>query len=76
MAVDKINQHKLIADYIEENGSITTWEAHDYIGVESFPKRISEMRKKEEYPLDSKWEKGVNRYGKPTRYKRWFFAKG
>lgn len=70
---NKINQHFLIAEYIRNNGSITGWEAHEHIGVESFPKRISEMIKKG-YPLDFKWEKDFNRYGRPVRFKRWFFT--
>lgn len=69
---DKNRQHRRIAEYITDNHGITGWEAHEHLGVESFTKRISEMRKLG-YPLEFKWETGENRYGEKTRFKRWYF---
>lgn len=66
-------QHNRIEQYIKENGSITGKEAHKYLGIESFTKRISEMRKKG-YPLTSQWESGRNKYNERVRYKRWYLG--
>lgn len=70
---DKNRQHRRIAEYITDNHSISGREAHKYLGIESFTKRISEMRRLG-YPLDFKWETGENRYGEKVRYKRWYFV--
>ena len=70
---DKNKQHRRIAFFIINNHGITGKEASDFLGIQSFTKRISEMRRLG-YPLDYSWEKGENRYGEPCRYKRWFFV--
>jgi len=64
-------QRARIKQFIEENGSITGKEASDFLGIMSFTKRISEMRRLGE-PLTSVWESGENRYGEAVRYKRWY----
>ena len=70
--MDKNAQRNRISEYITDNGSITGREAAIHLGIMSFTKRISEMNRLG-YPLVYKWEKGHDRYGSPTRYKRWYF---
>jgi hypothetical protein len=70
---DKNRQHRRIADFIINNHGITGKEASDFLGIQSFTKRISEMRRLG-YPLDFKWETAKNRYGEKVRYKRWYFV--
>ena len=69
--MDYINQHQMIVDYIRINGSITAADAFADLGITCLPSRISELRKMG-YPILIKIEKGVNRFGKPVRYHRYY----
>ena len=73
IAYDTNKQNLRIRDFITDNGSITGKDAAEYLGIMSFTKRISEMRRKG-YPLSFKWETSENRYGEKVRYKRWYFV--
>lgn len=66
-------QHSRIEKFITDNGSITGKEASEFLGIQSFTKRISEMNRKG-YPLSYVWETGKNRYDEPVRYKRWYLS--
>ncbi len=72
-ANDKNRQHRRIADFIIDNHGISGRDASECLGIQSFTKRISEMRRLG-YPLDYKWETASNRFGEKVRYKRWFFV--
>lgn len=73
MNTDKAKQRKRISEYITDHGSITGREAIIHLGILSFTKRISEMRRLD-YPLAFNWEIGENQYGEKCRYKRWYFV--
>lgn len=65
-----MNQRELILKYIGDFGSITPMEAFMDLGCTKLATRVSEL-KTDGYPILDKWEKGKNRYGKPTRWKRY-----
>lgn len=69
------NQCQLIKDYINEFGSISPLEAMADLGIMRLASRISEM-KAEGVKIRSTTVHGINRRGKPTHYKRYFFEKG
>ncbi len=69
---DSNKQNLRKRDYITDNGSITGKDAAAHLGIMSFTKQISDMRRKG-YPLTYKWEESVNRYGEKVRYKRWYW---
>ncbi|MBR4079788.1 MAG: hypothetical protein IKK29_06210 [Christensenellaceae bacterium] len=62
------NQHKRIAEYIRQHGSISEGESH-LIKVGKLSARLTEMRRLG-YPIKGTWVKGRNEYG-PYRYMRY-----
>lgn len=60
-----------VYDYIEKHGSITVKECTDNLGTSECRKIISNIREAG-IPIVSEWEKGKNRFGEETRYKRYF----
>ena len=71
--MEYINQRQMILDYILQNGSITTADASMDLGIYggSLSTRISEL-KRLGHPILTKQEKGTNRHGKTTQYKRYY----
>lgn len=71
--MEKSNQRMRIIEYIKKYGSITSRDAQFKLGISDPRKRISELRANG-YLIVDKWEKGKNRYGEGTIYKRYSFA--
>ena len=67
-----MTQKDLIMKYIHDFGSITPMEAFHDLGITKLATRISEL-KKDGVQFDIQVAKGVNRYGKATRYARYLF---
>lgn len=67
-----MNQVEMIIDYINENGSITTMQAFNELGVTRLASRISDI-KKSGHEVQSETVAGKNRYGKPVYFKRYWF---
>lgn len=65
----KISQKDRIINYIREFGSISSWEAYSDLGITQLGARIDQL-KKDGYEFVTEWEKGKNRYGEPTMYKK------
>ena len=67
MAEVKLNrQERRVLEYILDNGSITSLQAQQELGVISLPKRISELRRKG-IEIESKMVTVPNRYGERCR---------
>lgn len=64
-------QRMKILDYCQEHGSITIREAYK-LDMNSPSKRISEMRKSDDYVVEDKWEYRINSKGIKKRYKRYY----
>ena len=60
----------MIIKYIGDFGSITPMDAFMDLGCTKLATRVSEL-KREGYSIADKWERGRNRYGKATRWKRY-----
>lgn len=71
--VTQTHYDRIIA-YIEEHGSITTFEAYEQLGETKLTTRISDLRKRGVRFRATK-EEGVNRYGVPVTYNRYTLAK-
>lgn len=69
----KISQKERVKDYIQQFGSISTWEAYADLGVSQLGARIDQL-KKDGYEFQTEWESKKNRYGENTTYKRYRIA--
>lgn len=57
--------------YLNQTTGITQLEATNLYGITRLPARISDLRKAG-YNIIMIKEKGLNRYGKPTNYGRYY----
>ena len=62
-----------ILNYMLEFGSITQLEANRDLGCSRLSEYIRQLRK--EFLIDDIWEKGQNRWGEKTNWKRYFIRK-
>lgn len=60
-----------IIEYMKGHKGVTVNECRDNIGTSELRKRICDLKNKG-YKIIDLWEKGKNRVGHPTRYKRYF----
>ena len=68
-----MTQHTLIIEYMREHGSITTYEAYEQLGITKLTTRISEL-KAAGFDIRQRTESGLNRYGKPVTYNRYWLV--
>ena len=68
------NQRALILNYLKTHRGITHDEANDAFGCARLSARIYDFRKLG-YDVSVIIEHGVNRFGRPTRYARYFVTK-
>ena len=66
----KLSQKKRILKYMNDFGSITTYDAFKDIGCTKLTTRISELRK-EGYLIIGTAESSTNRYGEKVTYNRY-----
>lgn len=69
----KTTQKQRVIDYIQEFGSISSWEAYADLGITQLGARIDQL-KKDGYEFETEWESKKNRYGDNTTYKRYRIA--
>ena len=65
-----MNQRQQILQYIEDFGSITSYEAYIDLGITQLATRIKEL-KGQGYQFNYRWITKKNRYGKPVRFKEY-----
>lgn len=65
-----MTQIERIKRYIDDNGSITSLEAMEQLGVMRLASRISDM-KRLGINIEARTVKGKNRYGQPICYTRY-----
>lgn len=68
--MSKISQQQRILKYMNEFGSITTYDAFKDIGCTKLTTRISELRQ-EGYLIIGTAETSTNRYGEKVTYNRY-----
>lgn len=61
-----------IVAYCKQHGSITQMEATRELGNTRLGARIWDLKHKLGYEVEDVWETGTDRFGEPTRYKRYF----
>ena len=66
-----MDQHTRILRYMETHKGITPMEAFYELGITKLATRIGEMIRNG-IEIVKMWEEGTDRYGNPTRYRRYF----
>ena len=70
-----LSKEDLVVDYlVKHKGGLTVKECMDKLGTTELRKCISNLRASGFNIIDT-WERGTDRYGMPTRYKRYFLLK-
>lgn len=62
-----MNQKQKVLKYINDYGSITSWEAYSDLGIMQLGARIDDLQK-DGYSFKKEWEQRKNRYGEPVRF--------
>lgn len=65
-----MSQVEMVLKYMQDNGSITTFESFEEIGCTRLPSRIFDL-KKLGYQLDEEMITKTNRYGKKVSFKKY-----
>lgn len=68
------NQNEMILSHLRDTGSITAREAIEHYGCYRLGARIYDLRQRG-VDIRGDIEVGVNRYGKPVRYKRYWMVR-
>lgn len=67
----KPSQKERVMKYIEDFGSISSFEAYKDLGITQLGARIWEL-KKDGIEIRTRWKSSVNRYGNKILYKEYF----
>lgn len=62
-----MNQKQKVLKYINDYGSITSWEAYSDLGIMQLGARIDGLQK-DGYAFKKEWQQRKNRYGEPVRF--------
>ena len=60
--------------YLAEHGSITAAEAYRELGIPAVMRRIHDLRWRRKVPIRTETVRGVNRFGEPCDYARYWMA--
>ena len=66
-------QRLRILKHLRRCGSITSWEAIKEYGITRLSAVIFDLRKMG-WDIPDEWEHTTNRYGEPTKFKRYYLA--
>lgn len=71
-----MNKTKAILMYLEENGSITSWEAIKEFGATRLSAIIFNLRHKYNLDITDEWVSFTDRYGSNSQFKKYILNKG
>ena len=66
----RLTQKEMVSQYMQENGSITTWEAFEKLGFTRLSEYIRQLRI--DYNIADEWIQTINRYGEKVKFKKWY----
>jgi hypothetical protein len=70
----KTNQCELILQYLNDFGSITTFESYTELGITRLASRVNDL-KHQGYKFNEEWVSKKNRYGKMICFKKYMLQK-
>lgn len=66
-----MTQNEMVLKYLEENGSITTYECYSQLYITRLSARIFDLKKKYGLEFEEQWVTKKNRYGKICSFKKY-----
>ena len=66
-----MTQNEMVLKYLEENGSITTYECYSKLFVTRLSARIFDLKKRYGLEFEEQWVTKKNRYGKTCSFKKY-----
>ena len=66
-----MTQNEMVLKYLEENGSITTYECYSKLFITRLSARIFDLKKKYGLEFEEQWVTKKNRYGKTCSFKKY-----
>ena len=63
-------QREIVLDYLEANGTITTFECYSKLEIVDLQKAINLLRK-EGYKISDKWISKINHRGRKVKFKEY-----
>ena len=70
-----LTQNEMILKYLEENGSITTYESYTELFITRLSARIHDLKHKCGCEFDEEWVTKKNRYGNTCTFKKYILRK-
>lgn len=72
--MDTQSQCQMVLVHMSKHKTITTHEAYELYGITRLPSRIYDLRETG-HKIGMVWEHGVNRYGHPVKWGKYFIEK-
>ena len=66
-----MTQNEMVLKYLQENGSITTYESYAKLFITRLSARIFDLRNKYGCEFDEQWVSKKNIYGKTCTFKKY-----
>lgn len=70
-----MTQAEMILKYLEEHGSITTYESYEKLFITRLPSRIYDLKTKYGIEFDEEWITKKNIYGQTCSFKKYILRK-
>ena len=70
-----MTQNEMIIKYLNEHGSITTYESYSKLFITRLSTRIIDIKHKYGIDFDEEWVTKKNIYGKPCSFKKYILKR-
>ena len=71
----KLTQTEMVLKYLEEYGSITTWESYSKLFITRLSAKIYDLKHLYGCKFDEEWITKTNRYGRKVTFKKYILKK-
>lgn len=72
--MEKTTQEQVLLNHFAKYKTITSMEAFDLYGITRLSAKIYNLRE-QGYEIEMIWEEGINRYGNPVRWGKYYIKK-
>lgn len=72
---NNLTQEEMVLKYLNEKGSITTWECYSKLFITRLSAKIFNLKHKYGINFDEEWITKTNRYGRKVSFKKYILRK-